>query len=107
MQFIDLSSYSSLHTPTHTNTLPYTSLAHAHQGVIMLTRYNIEISIQLESFVCVCLDEDELLEQMIKDTEALALEEDMSTPEEPEEEIGGGQGAETSSGVLLDEFLVR
>ena len=39
-----------------------------------------------------CLDEDELLEQMIKDTEALALEEDMSTPEEPEEElITGGK----------------
>ncbi len=57
--------------------------------------------------MCVCLDEDELLEQMIKDTEALALEEDMSTPEEPEEDIGGGQGAETSSGILLDEFLAK
>ncbi len=53
------------------------------------------------------LDENELLEQMIKDTEALALEEDMSVPEEPEEETGSGQGAEPSSGALLDEYLLR
>lgn len=45
---------------------------------------------------------------MIKDTEALALEEDMSVPEDPEEETGGSvQGAESSSGALLDEYLLR
>ncbi len=56
---------------------------------------------------CICLDDNELLEQMIKDTEALALEEDMSVIEEPEEEVGSGQGAEPSSGALLDEYLLR
>ncbi len=41
-----LSSCSSLHTQTHrhtdtqTNTLPYTSLAHAHRGIIIYSEFN-------------------------------------------------------------------
>ena len=64
---------------------------------------------RLVQFLPLPLDEEQMLEQMIKDTEAMALEEDESVPppEDPEEE-GGAQGAEqASASSILDEFLQR
>lgn len=44
---------------------------------------------------------------MIKDTEAMALEEDLSgpPPEDPEEE--GGEATEPSVGALFEDYLQR
>ena len=57
-------------------------------------------------------DEEKVLEQMIKDTEAVSLEEEQEgvapVDDVEEDEKGGGQGAEQgSTAALLDELLVR